>query len=164
MTDLSTPPARAADTAVDRQDERLSQPTDLRGSVAAFVRRVRAGDLGALPVVVGLVIIWTVFQLLNPVFLSSNNLVNLSLELVSVGVIALGIVAVFVATPIYKADAVLQVDEKSKGNLSALKDLDPLLGDSTSVSAELEILNSRMILGRAVSKLNLDIVFKGDGC
>ena len=72
--------------------------------------------------------------------------------------IALGIVAVFVATPIYKADAVLQVDEKAKGGLSALKDLDPLLGDSTSVSAELEILNSRMILGRAVSKLNLDIV------
>jgi D-xylose transport system permease protein len=94
MTDLSTPPAPRV--AVDRQDERLTQPTDLRGSVAAFARRVRAGDLGALPVIVGLVIIWTVFQLLNPVFLSSNNLVNLSLELVSVGVIALGIVAVLV--------------------------------------------------------------------
>ena len=39
--------------------------------------RVRSGDLGSLPVVVGLVIIWTVFQSLNPVFLSPNNLVNL---------------------------------------------------------------------------------------
>ena len=92
MTDVSTPKA----PAVDRQDERLTQPTDLRGSVAAFGRRVRAGDLGALPVVVGLVVIWSVFQALNPVFLSSNNLVNLSLELCSVGVIALGIVAVLV--------------------------------------------------------------------
>ena len=93
MTDVRTPKAPAA---VDRQDERLTQPTDLRGSVAAFGRRVRAGDLGALPVVVGLVVIWSVFQALNPVFLSSNNLVNLSLELCSVGVIALGIVAVLV--------------------------------------------------------------------
>ena len=92
MTDVSTPKA----PAVDRQDERLTQPTDLRGSIAAFGRRVRAGDLGALPVVVGLVVIWSVFQALNPVFLSSNNLVNLSLELCSVGVIALGIVAVLV--------------------------------------------------------------------
>ncbi|BDT66900.1 tyrosine-protein kinase etk [Comamonadaceae bacterium OS-1] len=74
--------------------------------------------------------------------------------------IALGIGAVFVTTPIFQADAVLQVDEKAKGGLSALKDLEPLLGESTSVSAELEILNSRMILGRAVSKLNLDIVAK----
>lgn len=74
--------------------------------------------------------------------------------------VAIGIVSVFITTPVYKADAVLQVDEKAKGGLSALKDLDPLLGDSTSVAAELEILNSRMVLGRAVSKLNLDIVAK----
>lgn len=74
--------------------------------------------------------------------------------------VAIGIVSVFITTPVYKADAVLQVDEKAKGGLSALKDLDPLLGDSTSVAAELEILNSRMVLGRAVNKLNLDIVAK----
>jgi tyrosine-protein kinase Etk/Wzc len=33
-----------------------------------------------------------------------------------------------------------------------------LLGDDTTVSAEVEILSSRMVLGRVVSKLKLDIV------
>ena len=59
----------------------------LRGAAGRF----RGGDLGVLPVVVGLVVIWTVMQILNPVFLSSTNLVNLTLECVPVGVIALGV-------------------------------------------------------------------------
>ena len=44
--------------------------------------------------VVGLVIIWTVFTSLNPVFLSANNLVNLLFDCATVGVISLGIVSV----------------------------------------------------------------------
>ena len=59
-----------------------------------FFDRVRSGDLGALPVVVGLAVIWTVFQALNPVFLSSNNLVNLLYDCSTVGVISLGIVCI----------------------------------------------------------------------
>jgi D-xylose transport system permease protein len=55
---------------------------------------VRSGDLGSLPVVVGLALIWTVFASLNPIFLSSNNLVNLLFDCSTVGVIALGIVCV----------------------------------------------------------------------
>ncbi|MGW3422335.1 sugar ABC transporter permease [Streptomyces phaeochromogenes] len=47
-----------------------------------------------LPVVGGIVVIWTIFQLLNPTFLSSTNLVNLSFDMVPVGVLALGIVCV----------------------------------------------------------------------
>ena len=43
---------------------------------------------------VGLVIIWTVFESLNPIFLSSSNLVNLLFDSSTVGVIALGIVCV----------------------------------------------------------------------
>src|SRR5205823_2319126 len=58
----------------------------------AFLDRVRSGDLGALPVVIGLVIICTAFQSLNPIFLSSNNLVNLLFDSSTVGVISLGIV------------------------------------------------------------------------
>lgn len=79
---------------IDRDDERLTSDEGFGAAVRAFGRRVRAGDIGALPVVVGLVIIWTVFQSLNPVFLSSNNLVNLLFDCCSVGVIALGIVCV----------------------------------------------------------------------
>src|ERR1700731_2404759 len=55
---------------------------------------VRWGDLGPRPVLAGLIIIWTVFTCLNPVFLSANNLVNLLFDCSTVGVIALGIVCV----------------------------------------------------------------------
>lgn len=61
-----------------------------------------------------------------------------------------------IATPIYRADGLVQVEEKTNG-ISALKDLQPILGDSTTVSAELEILSSRMILGKVIDKLNLSI-------
>lgn len=96
MTDVRTDPTPkpAGPTALDRQDVRVEHATGLRGSLDAFTRRLRSGDLGALPVVVGLVVIWTVFQILNPVFLSADNLVNLTLECCSVGVISLGIVCV----------------------------------------------------------------------
>ena len=53
-----------------------------------------------------------------------------------------------IAEPIYKADGLIQVEEKSSGGMSAvMKDPGPLLGDSTTVSAEQEILTSRMVLG-----------------
>lgn len=68
----------------------------------------------------------------------------------------LGVAWTFVNKPVYRADGLIQVEEKSTG-MSALKDLQPLLGDSTTVSAELEILTSRMVLGRVIDKLKLDI-------
>ncbi|MCC2689159.1 MAG: transporter permease [Rhizobiaceae bacterium] len=79
---------------LDRSDERLSHAAGIRGTLSAFFDRVRSGDLGSLPVVVGLAIIWTVFQALNPVFLSPANLVNLLFDCSTVGVIALGIVCI----------------------------------------------------------------------
>jgi D-xylose transport system permease protein len=78
----------------DRQDERLQSREGLRGAVADVVERARGGDLGVIPVVVGLIVIWTVLQILNPIFLSSTNLVNLTMESAAVGIIALGIVCV----------------------------------------------------------------------
>ncbi|MDD3352750.1 polysaccharide biosynthesis tyrosine autokinase [Zoogloea sp.] len=72
--------------------------------------------------------------------------------------IVLGGAYSLVATPVYKADGLIQVEEKSTGGMSAvMKDLGPLLGDSTTVSAEQEILTSRMVLGRVITKLKLDI-------
>lgn len=72
--------------------------------------------------------------------------------------ILLGGAYLFIAKPVYKADGLLQVEEKSGGGMSAaLKDLQPLLGDSTSVSAEQEIITSRMVLGRVINRLKLDI-------
>ncbi|MEO3892445.1 sugar ABC transporter permease [Nonomuraea sp. B5E05] len=81
-------------TTTDRQDERLRERAGLRGAVTDVIERARGGDLGVIPVVVGLVVIWTVLQVLNPIFLSSANLVNLTLESAAVGIIALGVVCV----------------------------------------------------------------------
>ena len=47
--------------------------------------------------IVGLIVVWIVFDALNPVFLSSRNLVQLLLQLAPIGVIALGIVIVLLA-------------------------------------------------------------------
>lgn len=79
---------------LDRRDERVRHDDSLSGSIRAFGDRIRSGDLGSLPVIVGLLIIWTVFQVLNPVFLSSNNLVNMLFDCSTVGVISLGIVCI----------------------------------------------------------------------
>ena len=84
----------SAGPLLDRSDVRVKHAAGFTDSVYAFLDRVRAGDLGSLPVVVGLVIIWTVFGALNPIFLSANNLVNLLFDCSTVGVISLGVICV----------------------------------------------------------------------
>ena len=86
--------AAPAAPLLDRGDVRVKHETGFGGAIRSFLDRVRSGDLGALPVVVGLAIIWTVFESLNSVFLSSNNLVNLLFDSSTVGVISLGIVCI----------------------------------------------------------------------
>ncbi|KHL12176.1 simple sugar transport system permease protein/D-xylose transport system permease protein [Mumia flava] len=81
-------------TAYDRSDERLVQDNSPQALVRGFVRRMRSGDLGMVPVITGLLIIWVVFYLLNPRFLSSRNLVEISLDSATIGMISLGIVLV----------------------------------------------------------------------
>jgi D-xylose transport system permease protein len=92
---MSTPIAKTPEAPLlDRSDERVKHSTGFGGTVRAFVDRVRSGDLGSLPVVVGLIVIWTIFQSLNPIFLSSNNLVNMLYDASTIGVISLGIVCI----------------------------------------------------------------------
>ncbi len=86
----SPPPARTS----DRLDERLQDRSGLGGAVQTSLDRLRSGDLGTLPVVAGLVVIFTVMYFLNDNFLSPRNLVNLTLQMSDTGVIALGIVLV----------------------------------------------------------------------
>jgi ABC-type xylose transport system permease subunit len=90
----STRTETPAQVAADLQDERLIRSEGVGGFLSSFGRRVRSGDLGSLPVVIGLVVIWAVFQILNPNFLSANNLVNLVQQCAPIGVIAIGIVLV----------------------------------------------------------------------
>lgn len=62
--------------------------------LAGLASRVRQGDVGSLPVILGLILIWAVFQFLNPNFLSARNLTNLVLQIADIGTIAVGIVLV----------------------------------------------------------------------
>jgi D-xylose transport system permease protein len=57
-------------------------------------QRLRAGELGSLPVIVALAVIWTFFQAKQDVFLSATNLSNLSVQIGVTGTIAIGIVLV----------------------------------------------------------------------
>ncbi|MGN6634979.1 MAG: sugar ABC transporter permease, partial [Oryzihumus sp.] len=78
----------------DLQDERLIASRGFSGAVSVFTTRLRSGDLGSLPVVIGLIVIWGVFQALNPDFLSPRNLVNLTLQSAAIGTISIGVVLV----------------------------------------------------------------------
>ena len=89
-----TPPNGDVTPQLDRADTRVRHDAGLSGAVRAFVDRVRSGDLGMLPVMLGLLLISTVFTTLNPIFLAPNNLVNLLFDAASVGFIALGVVCV----------------------------------------------------------------------
>jgi D-xylose transport system permease protein len=81
-------------TIRDAGDDSLLSRAGIGDRFSMFLARIRGGDLGAVPVVLGIVVIWTVFQILNPVFLSSENLVNLTMQCAAIGTIALGVVLV----------------------------------------------------------------------
>ncbi|GAB2851833.1 sugar ABC transporter permease [Microbacterium insulae] len=76
------------------EEPRLLSLAGLRSAAESLVARIRGGDLGAAPVIGGLIVIWLVFQALNPVFLSSENLGNLTMQCAAIGTIALGVVLV----------------------------------------------------------------------
>jgi simple sugar transport system permease protein/D-xylose transport system permease protein len=96
----STAPAADLPRPTDLLDERLQDRSGLVGAVKAGLDRIRGGDLGVLPVVVGLAVIWTILQILHHGFLSSANLVNLLMESAAVGTIALGVVCVLLVAQI----------------------------------------------------------------
>jgi len=79
---------------LDRADTRVRHDEGLSGALRAFFDRVRSGDLGMLPVFIGLLLITLVFSSLNPVFLAPNNLVNLLFDAAAIGLISLGVVCV----------------------------------------------------------------------
>jgi D-xylose transport system permease protein len=78
-----------------QRDPRLQvDPEGLAGLWSRFRRRVRQGELGSLPVIIGLVVIWLYFALTEENFLTSGNLTNLMLQITSLGIIAVGVVLV----------------------------------------------------------------------
>ncbi|MER6098543.1 sugar ABC transporter permease [Streptomyces sp. NPDC001728] len=90
--DASREPASGAVPAVDTR--LLVREEGIKGYVDEFRRKMRSGELGSLPVVLAVIIIWTVFGSLNSTFLSAQNLSDLSQQIVGTGMIAVGIVFV----------------------------------------------------------------------
>ena len=69
-------------------------PTTLSEYVRGWWQGVRTGDLGSLPIIVGLVVIAVVFGTLNDTFFVERNFTNLMLQMAPVATIAIGIVFV----------------------------------------------------------------------
>ncbi len=59
-----------------------------------YVKRLSSGDLGALPILIGLIIMTVVFQTQNGNFLTPRNVVNLILQMAGTTMIAYGMVFV----------------------------------------------------------------------
>ena len=87
--------ASLSDAEAMAPDSRLivDQP-GMAGLARGFRRRLAQGELGNLPVMLGIFVIWTVFQFLNSRFLSPVNLTNLMLQIAAMGTISVGIVLV----------------------------------------------------------------------
>jgi D-xylose transport system permease protein len=71
----------------------VEAPT-IKGAVADYWARVKAGDIGSLPAVLGLVVLCLVFGSLSNVFLTPGNFANLITQAAAVIVIAMGLVFV----------------------------------------------------------------------
>ena len=93
-TDFPPGSAKAEEAAVV-----AGAPADLvANSVADYgkiwLKRIRSGESGALPVIIGLIVIVLIFQVKSSLFLSAGNLVNLMTQ--AAFIITLGMAEVFV--------------------------------------------------------------------
>jgi D-xylose transport system permease protein len=96
MADTKAPETGPETTRVasDLADERLIKEQGFAGVARMQLNRLKSGDLGSLPVIIGLIVISIGFYSQNPVFLSSRNLISITQFAAPIGVIALGIVLV----------------------------------------------------------------------
>lgn len=85
-------PTSAAVPVVDPR--LLVREEGFKGYITEFKRKIKGGELGSLPVVIGLIIIWTIFQAKNDRFLSADNLSSISYFLSATGMLAIGLVFV----------------------------------------------------------------------
>ncbi len=68
--------------------------TTIADSARDYVNRLRGGDMGTLPAMLGLVVLFTVFSVAHDEFLTTYNLTNLVIQAASICVLAMGLVFV----------------------------------------------------------------------
>ena len=71
--------------------------------------------------------------------------------------LAIGVFYALVASPIYRADVLIQVEEQ-QGGIPGLDEMSELFADETSSSTEIEVFKSRSVIGGTVDALNLTTV------
>jgi tyrosine-protein kinase Etk/Wzc len=71
--------------------------------------------------------------------------------------LAAGLGYALLAVPVYRSDALVQVEEKKGGN-TFLADLSGAFGESSPAETEIEVLRSRAMLGAVARQLGLDVV------
>jgi D-xylose transport system permease protein len=126
-------------------------------SLDAYARRwwagVKAGDLGSLPIVIGLVIIAIVFQSRNSNFLTAGNFVNLIVQAAAITTIGMGIVFVLLLGEI----------DLSVGYVSAVAGVTTALltlPDNSHVFAAAPTLVIALVVGLAIGTLHGLIITK----
>ncbi len=76
---------------------------------------------------------------------------------VALAVVALAVAYLILATPVYQAALVLQMEDR-KQTLTGLEDLSGFIGDAASpAETEIEIIRSRTLIGAVVDELGLDV-------
>jgi len=62
--------------------------------IRAYVKRLRAGDIGSLPILFGIILVGIIFQVADSHFLTAHNMVNLILQMAGYTFLGYGIVFV----------------------------------------------------------------------
>ncbi|MET9403786.1 sugar ABC transporter permease [Kitasatospora sp. NPDC002965] len=94
-TSQTTPTAGPTDGSATATDPRLLvRQGGFAGYAEEFRRKIRSGDLGSLPVVIGLILIAVIFQSVTGHFLQADNLTNITKWIAGYGLISVGVVFV----------------------------------------------------------------------
>ena len=91
---MTTTSSDAATPAASGFDNDNRQAATIADSARDYLNRLRGGDMGSLPAILGLVVLFIVFSSLNDRFLSTYNMANLVVQAGSICVLAMGLVFV----------------------------------------------------------------------
>lgn len=96
MTDDTTTPDQTAAPSVAATDfsQDSHHATTLGGTFQDYLNRLRGGDMGSLPAILGLVVLLVVFSQASDKFLTVYNMSNLAIQAAPIIVLAMGIVFV----------------------------------------------------------------------
>jgi D-xylose transport system permease protein len=93
-TDQSNAPDTGATSSHAGFDRDNVQAATIGDSVRDYLNRLRGGDMGSLPAILGLIVLFILFASLNDRFLTTYNMANLVVQAGSICVMAMGLIFV----------------------------------------------------------------------